>query len=86
MAPTDANVVSSKKTVIDASNKNDLTLKVKSANVDLISTGSGTATIDLDVDEITASVQGNGKVILNGRAGKKELKNGKNALLEDNLH
>ena len=85
MAPTDANVVSSKKTVIDASNKNDLTLKVKSANVDLISTGSGTATIDLDVDEITASVQGNGKVILNGRAGKKELKNGKNAVLEDNL-
>jgi hypothetical protein len=85
MAPTDANVVSSKKTVIDASNKNDLTLKVKSANVDLISTGSGTATIDLDVDEITASVQGNGKVILNGRARKKELKNGKNAVLEDNL-
>ena len=41
--------------------------------------------LDLDVDEITASVQGNGKVILNGRAGKKELKNGKNAVLEDNL-
>ena len=85
IAPVEANVVMSKLTVIDASNQNDLNFKVKSSSIDLISTGSGTTTLDLEADELTASVQGNGKLILNGKANKKVLKNGKNAVIEDNL-
>lgn len=85
IAPVEANVVMSELTVIDASNQNDLNFKVKSGSIDLIATGSGTTTVDLEANELTASAQGNGKVILNGHANKKVLKNGKNAILEDNL-
>ncbi|MCM1311950.1 MAG: DUF2807 domain-containing protein [Bacteroides sp.] len=59
--------------------------KFRSDNVEILSFSEGNGNFDVQCNQLSASIQGTGKICLNGYAKQKFLKSGTSAVVENNL-
>ncbi len=64
----------------------DMECSFRADNIDIASLSTGNGIFNVESKNLNVSAHGSGKIVLNGHADQPNIRSGKNALIENNLH